>query len=178
MIDKAEVVYAVGPEVEHTPVCGAKTLFVNGVRSIEQMLEFAAEYNCKHVVLGAFDSFQKNKLWNKIIPALLNAGFHVSLHYPVESHEFLLTELDHSIWSHGKFIPVIDIRLPHLIYLNSNLMLKISDVVGGSNGGVWSTTVRESLDSNRFTAWAEYDNILTVLTIDGLKKLQAKQASK
>lgn len=174
MAKNDEVVYAVGPEVEHTPVFSAKTLFVNGIRNVEQMTEFANVNVCKHVSLGAFNSFQKNKKWNDIIPELLATGLHVSLHYPAEAHDYLLQILDHTIWGHPYFIPVVVIALSDIRDLNKNLMFKFGDEVGGANLGVWSSPAREVLDSNRFTPWGDYDNIVTILTNAGLKKLQAK----
>lgn len=174
MVEKDEVVYAVGPEVEHTPVFSAKTLFVNGIRKVEQMTEFATLNGCKHISLGAFDSFQKNKKWNDIISALLASGLHVSLHYPAETHEYLLQTLDNAIWGHPYFIPIVVITLPRIRDLNKNFMFKFSDEVGGTNLGVWCSPAREVLDSNRFTPWDDYNNIVTFLTNAGLKKLQAK----
>lgn len=174
MKDKDEVVYAVGPEVEHTPVFGSKTLFVNGIRSVSQMIEFAETNHCKHICLGAFNSFQKNKKWGDIISELLASDIHVSIHYPADAHDFILENLDLQIWGHPHFIPVIVVKLPQVLALSKNLMLKIDDDRNGVNTGVWTSPMREVLDSNRFATWSDYDNIMPILTVKGLKKLQAK----
>lgn len=175
MANKDEVVYAVGPEVEHTPVFSSKTLFVNGIRSVSQMTEFAEKNSCKHVCLGAFDSFQKNKKWDEIIAQLLDTGLYVSLHYPADANDFLLEALAANVWGHPHFIPVVVISMPGIADLSKNLMLKVGDDCQNElNPGVWTIPMREVLDSNRFTPWGDFNNIMPILTIAGLKKLQAK----
>lgn len=175
MTKNDEVVYAVGPEIEHTPVFSSKTLFVNGIRSVSQMLEFAEKDHCKHICLGAFDSFQKNKKWNEIISQLLNAELHVSLHYPADADDFLLEALTADVWGHPYFIPVIVISMSGVADRSKNLMLKVGDgYQPESNPGVWTIPMREVLDSNRFTPWGDFNNIMPILTVTGLKKLQAK----
>lgn len=175
MVKKSDtVVYAVGSEVEHSPVFSMKTLFVNGIRNVSQMVEFAKEHGCKHICLGAYNSFQKSKKWNDVIRELLETGIYVSFHYHADAHEFLLETLDTVVWGHPYFIPVIVVNLPHVLDLSKNLMLKINDEDRGSNLGVWSSPMREVLDSNRFASWADFENRETVLTASELKKLKDK----
>jgi len=150
-------IYWVGPEVENTAAFSAKTLFVNGVRSISQMIEYATEFGCKHIHLGADDSFQKNKLWNNILPELLDTGLKITLEYPFDAHDFVVETLDTSVWAHNNFIPVVACKIQNIETLSKNLCLKVDDKsFEYSNDGVWTLSITELLDRNRQTLWQDY----------------------
>lgn len=171
-----EAVYFVGPEVETTPACGMKTLFVVGVRSVAQMIEKATENDCKHIYLGANRSFQKNKLWGDIVPELIDAGFKVTLDYPISSADFVVELFDETkIANHPDFIPMISAIVPKVETFSKNLTIKIDDVgFEDTNTGVWCLPIRELLDSNRYTPWSEYVNDHVVMTDSDIKALRNK----
>ena len=103
-------IYFVGPEIEHTPAFGMKTLFVVGLRAVAQIVEYAEEQTCKHIYLAANCSFQKNKLWNTLIPELLNKGYKVTLDWPIEAHDYVMETLDPFIASHKDFTPIVSCK--------------------------------------------------------------------
>lgn len=166
-------VYFVGPEVETTPVAGMKTLFVVGVRSIPQMIELAQKHDCKHIYLGANKSFQNNKLWGDIVPALLDAGFHVTLDYPVAAHQTVVDILPEEAAAHPYFIPMVSCEIPGVESANKNLTLKIDDVdFKSTNRGVWCIPQEALLDSNRFTGWNEYGHDVVIMRDSDIKELR------
>lgn len=176
--DHNDAVYFVGPEVETTPVNGMKTLFVVGVRSIPQMISLAREYECKHIYLGANKSYQNNKTWGDIIPALLGEGFYVSLDYPVSSHQTVMEILPLEVRGHQRFIPMVSCEIPHIESFR-NLTVKIDDSdFNHTNRGVWCLSVRDILDSNRFTGWEEYGHDKVVMRDDDIKELRKNPKKK
>jgi hypothetical protein len=174
-----DAVFFVGSEIETTPAAGMKTLFVVGVRSISHTIELAREHHCKHVYLGANRSFQKNKAWNEIIPALLAEGLRVTLDYPAEAQEYVVDLLLPEIVSHPYFIPMISCVIPHVENFNRNLVIKIDDVdFKGTNSGVWCISASELLDRNRFTDWKEYVEDVVLVRDSDIKALRAAAAKK
>lgn len=178
-MSEAEVVYYAGPEVRTTAANGSKTLYVVGVRSIPQMIEVAQENNCKHICLGAKNSFQNNKLWGEIVPALLTEGFWVTLEYPTESQNFVVETIDPTFVAHPKFVPLVKCSITYVETLNRNLTLMIDDG-GETNTGVWSIPQSELLDRNRYTPWVDYENEEVIMTDEDLKEFRknARRKSK
>lgn len=171
-------IYWVGPAVENTAAFSAKTLFVNGVRSIPQMIEYATEHNCKHIYLGADDSFQKNKLWNNVIPELLNTGLKVTLEYPFDAHDFVVEILDNTSWAHPNFIPVVSCKIQNVENLSKNLYLKVDDKsFDYSNDGVWTIPVTELIDRNRQTLWQDYASEVLLRDADVKKEKKVETSS-
>lgn len=160
------VIYAMGPEVEYTPAFSLRTLYVHSVRAVSQILEQAEKYKCKHIKLGAFGTYQNNKLWNKLIPELISAGYQVTLEYPASSHEFLLEVLDKSIWASSSFIPVATCELKQADSIK-NLVIKVHGEVGTES---YAKSAKEVLDSNRATHYSDYDDIIDVLSESDVKK--------
>ncbi len=177
--DMDDAVYFVGPEVETSPAFSMKTLFVVGVRGIEQMAMLAEENNCKHIYLGGNRSFQENKKWGDIVPALLDKGFWVTLDYPATSQEFVVATLPPEASGHPHFIPMISCVVACVETFNKNLTLKIDDVdFNDTNSGVWCLPVNQLLDSNRYTPWAEYGHDEVIVRDDDMAALKARQKSK
>lgn len=174
-----DVVYFVGPEVETTPAYGMKTLFVVGVRGVAQMVEKATEHNCKHIYLGANRSFQKNKLWSDIIPELIDAGFKVTLDYPVEAQGFVVELLDPAYSNHPSFIPMVSCILPGVETFSKQMTIKIDDTgFEEANTGVWCLNASELLDVNRFTGWNEYVHDEVIMRDSDIKALRTKSRRK
>ena len=46
-----------GAEVEYTPAHGLVTLFVVGIQNVDDILKYADSNDCKHIYLGANQSF-------------------------------------------------------------------------------------------------------------------------
>ena len=149
----------VGIEVEKTPAYGMKTLFVDGVQDIENVMYYYAKQKCEHIFFGANHSFNPtnpdhwNK-WESMIKEFLKEGFLCSLDIPIQyAEEFLesgLTEYDN-------FIPQLRVPLPYVKQWNYNTMLKIDDKdFKASNPGVWCHRLHNLLDEEKFTDWSKY----------------------
>lgn len=171
------VIFYVGPEVEQTPAFSLKTLFVQGVRSAAKILEYAEKHNCKHVKIGANNSFQRNKLLAGVVTEILQAGVKVSLVYPVDAHEFVLETYNDDILGHPNFIPVVTCQIRRLESISKNMSVKIDDAeFGGSNAGVWTFVTHNLLDPNRKTDWNDYSHEEVLLTDEEHKKVTPKAA--
>jgi len=173
-----DVVYFIGPEVEHTPAYSKKTLFVVGMPPIEQIMTMANEYKTPHVFMGANQSFTTNvdeeygsnrlDYWDKAITALLDKGFWVTLDYPAQDHEQVLTMLNPGIWQSRIFVPMLSVRIPKVETSSPNLTVKIDDIdFKATNDGVWCLHYHQLLDSNRFTDWQDYGSDEVVAPISG-----------
>lgn len=169
-LDK-DVVFFIGSSQETSPVQGKKTLYVNGLRSIPQTLELAAANNCKHIHLGAQRSFQKNKLWDGYIRALMNAGYTVTLEYPAEAQDFVQSSISSELLMSKKFYPVLTVPINYVNNINPNASIKITDTYP-ANEGVWTIPMHEVLDANRYTDHSEMD--FDVIVVDTSKTKDAK----
>jgi len=52
-----DITFFTGVEVEKTPAFGMKTLFVTGVQSCHDIMEFYNREGCEHIFFGANHSF-------------------------------------------------------------------------------------------------------------------------
>ncbi len=165
-----DVVYFVGPEVEHTPAFSKKTLFVVGYREAEEVEKIAREHKTPHIYLGADHSFDAShnteyftKTWDSLITKLLDKGFWVTLDYPAHQHETVLKMLNAGIWQCRLFVPMLSVRIPKVQTSSVNLTIKIDDIdFKATNPGVWCLNHHEITDSNRFTDWNEYGDDVVV----------------
>lgn len=148
--------FFIGSEVEHTPAFSKKTLFVIGNQSIDDIIALAKEHNVAHVFLTANQSFDIGIDYNITATALLSAGYMVTIDYPVQFHDELLSSLNSSIWQNRKFIPLVSCKISDIDKCGNNLTVKIDDTFNGSNGGVWCWDKQALLDNNRFTDWNNY----------------------
>jgi hypothetical protein len=155
-----------GIEVEHTPAYGLMTLFVVGIRNVDDILKYADRNDCEHIYLGANQSFfpEGHVLghpglddWDKLITKVLtNTKLFVTLDFDVKWVEHIL---DYGWTEHIHFIPMISVKLPYVTQLGYNASLKIDDIdFDKSNPGVWTHQVHDLLDRNRFTPWREYSS--------------------
>lgn len=167
-----DVVYYVGPEVDHTKAFSMKTLYVIGVRNPEQVVEFASENKCKHVRLGVMNSFQKNKRLLEIIESTMREGFLTTLEVTVTGYQWVLDNVDQSILHDKNFILVVSVELPKIENGCANLTVKVDDGQWGeSNSGTWTYPSTELMDSNRFTSWDDHMTDEVVWTEADQKKL-------
>jgi len=147
--------FMVGNEVEHTPAYGAKTLFVQGFKTFEEIYNKIIDNNIEHIYLGANRTFSINHDWNSLITDLLDTGFKVSLDYPIQYHN--LIPLSDRVLNSLCFIPIITVDIANVKEYQPNLTLKIDDPTA-INEGVWCFNTKELVEHGKFTAWAEYAN--------------------
>lgn len=155
--DRQKVDYFIGIEVEQTPMRGHRTLFVIGVKPIDEIISKVNDL--KHIYLGTSQSFKPQtnddwKAWNEMISGLLNLGYWVTLDFDVcyarDLHEEGWTEND-------KFIPMISVKLPYIKLFNYNTVLKIDDNTwGDTNPGVWCHYLHDLQTRESYTDWNDY----------------------
>lgn len=167
-----DVVYFIGPEVEHTPAYSKRTLFVVGKQDADQIERMAREYKTPHIFMGANHSFTVDQhdwnYWDSIITSLLDKGFWVTLDYPAHQHEQMLKLLNPGIWQSRLFVPLLSVRIPHVQTSSTNLTIKIDDTdFKATNAGVWCLNHHEITDSNRFTNWQDYGTDEVVAPLSG-----------
>jgi hypothetical protein len=163
-----DIMYFVGPEVEHTPAYSKKTLFVVGKQPVDEIVDLARQHKAPHIFMGANHSFEStvDAYWDMTITALLDRGFWVTLDYQAHLHEKVLGMLNKGIWQSRMFVPLLSVRIPSVQTSSPNLTVKIDDIdFKGTNPGVWCMHFHEVTDSNRFTDWVEYGSDV-VITLD------------
>lgn len=166
---KDDAIFFVGNEVEHTPAFGMRTLFVTGVRSVEEIKLKLDDFNSyidtsehiKHIFFGANHSFNPGhnnydewKSWEDMITHFLDLGYICSLDIPISAvEEFNEGGLN----GYETFIPQIRVPIPYIRLWNYNTMLKIDDKdFKATNPGVWSHSLHELMDREKFTDWSKY----------------------
>ena len=165
---RKQVTYFTGIEIENTCMKGQQTLFVVGVRPVDEIAKLAVEHNAKHIYFGTSQSFIINKEedlkpWVDMIQALLDKDFWITLDFGIE---YMETVTSTGLMKYKKFIPMISAKIPNIYKVNGNATLKIDDVTWGhSNTGVWSRNLKEITDAMHYTDWKEYVGD-TVIDID------------
>jgi hypothetical protein len=154
---RQNVDYFIGVEVEHTPMKGERTLFVVGVKPVEEIV--LKVDNLRHIYLGTSQSFTPQtyedwRAWDHMIKGLLDLGYWVTLDFDVsyarDFHEEGWCENDH-------FIPMISVKLPYIGLFNYNTTVKIDDTTwGDTNPGVWTHSLHSLMDRSNFTSWDKY----------------------
>jgi hypothetical protein len=160
---RQQVDYFVGTEVENTAMKGEKTLFVVGIKTLEEIqhilntVEVAKDI--RHIYLGTSQCFTPKTdedwtAWDKFIRDLLLAGLWVTLDFGVE----YAPELLEFSWNEQfNFIPMISVKLPYIQQFNYNATLKIDDTTWGhSNPGVWCHPLNELMTRDVYTDWKDY----------------------
>jgi len=156
-------IYFFGKEVEHTPAFGMDTLFVTGVQpetAIESILANASS-EVNHIFFGANHSFNPTtpddwKSWDDMIAFFLDKDYLCSLDIPLSAVEEFN---DGGLNDYLNFIPQIRVPIPYIKLWNYNTMLKIDDKdFNASNPGVWTHSLHELKDRNKFTPWSAYSN--------------------
>jgi hypothetical protein len=155
---RQDVDYFIGTEVEHTPMKGERTLFVVGVKPVDEIA--SKVYNLKHIYLGTSQSFRPEtygdwQAWDNMVMGLLELGYWVTLDFDAKYadtiHEQGWCESDN-------FIPMISVKLPYISLYNYNAVLKIDDTTWGhSNPGVWCHYLHNLKRRSAYTDWREYE---------------------
>ena len=154
---RQQVDYFIGTEVENTPMKGQRTLFVVGVKPLDEIVSKVD--NLDHIYLGTSQSFTPSSLedwrsWSRMINTLLDNGYWVTLDFDVkyasDIHEMGFTE-------HNRFIPMISVELPYIKLYNYNAVLKIDDNTwGDTNPGVWCHYLHDLMRRRVYTDWKDY----------------------
>lgn len=151
----------VGTEVEHTPAYGKKTLFVVGIKNVDEVVYNAEHQGCKHIYLGANMSFdvtdntvEQWQPWEQMAFPLLKEGYWVTLDVDVPQIEGLL---ESGLTEYNRFIPMISVKLPYIEQLGYNACIKIDDKdFDSTNPGVWVHKVHDLKTRETFTDWSKY----------------------
>ena len=152
----------VGTEVEHTPAYGKRTLFVVGVRPVEEIEQALADAGVEHIYFGANQSFPKLdvndsfnwSLWEEMIYHFLEKDYLCTLDIDVQCVEGL-TEAGFT--EYHNFIPMISVKLPYVQLLGYNATIKLDDKdFKATNPGVWCHSLHELKSRRNFTDWSKY----------------------
>jgi hypothetical protein len=164
---KDNIVFFVGNEVEHTPAYDMRTLFVTGVQHFSEIESILNDVNSlldtnkhiKHIFFGANHSYNpqnnlEHQRWEDMIRHFLEQGYLCSLDIPLNQVEEFN---DCGLCEYDNFIPQIRVPIPYIKLWNYNTMLKIDDKdFKATNPGVWSHSLHDLMDRNKFTDWAQY----------------------
>ena len=104
-----------------------RTLFVVGTQFSVDIMDKARENDCKHIYLGANQSFNPNnddqkEDWDDMIMPLLEEGWLVTLDYDVKYHQHVV-DFDYNRFEN--FISQISVKMPKIENLNENAYNKL-----------------------------------------------------
>jgi len=153
--------FFVGTEVEHSPAYGLKTLFVVGIQSAQDILQWARDQQVEHIYFGANQSFPRLatdakewRAWTKMIQDVLAEGLWATLDLDISCVEGLG---ETGLCEHFNFIPMISAKLPYIQSLGYHAVLKLDDRdFQATNPGVWCWRLHELTDLKQFTGWDSY----------------------
>jgi len=156
---KEGVRFFTGKEVERTVADGLDTLFVVGCMGSKTVYKRFSGLGYKHVFLGANRSVKTGDPqldeYMQTAQELLEMGVpFVSLDIP---HTEWPRIADHPIVQNVRFIVLISVMLPKIRKAPAlNVVLKIDDTFGGTNGGVWCHWIEQWLQPYAYTPWSAY----------------------
>lgn len=157
--DRQMVDYFVGTEVEHTAMKDQKTLFVVGIKPVDEIIAIAEREGVKHLYFGTSQSFHPHSpydwaAWDDMIKPLLLKDYWVTLDFGVE----YCRDLNEQSWNeYNTFIPMISVKIPHIRLYNYNATVKIDDNTwGDTNPGVWCHQLNDLMKRNVYTDWKDY----------------------
>ena len=164
---RKQVTYFTGTEIENTCMKGSQTLFVVGVRPVEEIEMLAKNNNANHIYFGTSQSFNPETddemhQWTVMMRDLLDRDFYVTLDFGIE---YIEKVTDTGLMKFERFIPMVSAKIPNIYKLNKNTTLKIDDVTWGhSNTGVWSKNLKDITEHMHYTDWSEYvgDTVIDV----------------
>ncbi len=151
--------YFVGTEVENTIMKGEQTLFVVGIKPVEDIIKLCEQENVRHIYLGTSQTFHPVSpyewaAWDDMIKPLLIKDYWVTLDFGVEYAK----ELHEQSWNEYKtFIPMISVKIPNIQLYNYHATVKIDDNTwGDTNTGVWCHPLNELMRRDVYTDWKDY----------------------
>lgn len=152
--------YFVGTEVERTAMYGEKTLFIVGIKPVEDIIALAEQENVRHLYFGTSQSFHPVSpydwaAWNEMIKPLLIKDYWVTLDMGIE---YVNGDYYEQGWDeYFTYIPMISAKLPNIRKLNYNATLKIDDTTwGDTNPGVWCHPLNALMTRRVYTDWKDY----------------------
>jgi hypothetical protein len=166
--ERQDLSYFIGTEVEHSIMRREPTLFIVGIKPINEILDILRSHNNKlspkdkhvqHLYFGTSQSFNpKNpydwEQWDHMITPLLRQGHWVTLDFDVKYAEQIH---DEGWCEFKKFVPMISVKIPYIKLFNYHTTLKIDDKSWGvSNTGVWCHPLNELLRRDVYTDWKDY----------------------
>jgi hypothetical protein len=156
----------VGPEVEHTIAHNERTLFVVELIPAIQIIDYAIEYSCTHVYLGANMKFkiklspEQSTEYSNILYDIVMAGFKVTIDIPFALYTDALMLIANSNlpkYKQEMIILTISVPLPNIQQLPKNTFIKIDDSdFNASNVGIWTHSIDELTTETKLTAWDAY----------------------
>lgn len=162
---RQQVDYFVGTEVENTAMKGEQTLFVVGIKPVDEIVSILEEQKVRHVYFGTSQSFHPHSpydwaAWDDMIKPLLLKGYWATLDFGVE----YARDLHEQSWcEYNNFIPMISVKLPNIRLYNYNATLKLDDNTwGDTNPGVWCHPLIELQTRSVYTDWKDYVGDTTV----------------
>ena len=151
--------YFVGTEVENTVMKGERTLFVVGIKPVEEIIALCEQENVRHIYLGTSQCFHPYNpydwaAWDDVIKPLLVKDYWVTLDFGVEYAK----DLHQQSWCEYKtFIPMISVKIPNIKLYNYHATVKIDDNTwGDTNTGVWCDPLNELMTRSTYTDWKDY----------------------
>ena len=151
--------YFIGTEIEHTAMLGEKTLFIVGIKPVNDIIERALAHGIRHLYFGTSQSFtpktpQAWSAWTKMIKELLDKKFWCTLDFDVKYAEQLL---ECRFDEYDNYISMISVKLPYIKQFNYNATIKLDDTTWGhSNSGVWCHSLHSLQDRSVYTDWKDY----------------------
>ncbi len=156
---RQQVDYFIGTEVENTAMKNQQTLFVVGIKPVDEIIALAEKHNVKHLYFGTSQSFHPNSPydwneWDDMIKPLLLKEYWVTLDFGVE----YARDIHEQSWcEYNTFIPMISVKIPNIRLYNYNATVKIDDNTwGDTNPGVWCHPLNELLKRRVYTDWKDY----------------------
>ena len=161
-----DVKFFVGAEVERSPALGSWTLFVVGIQSVVDIINWAERNKCRHIYFGANQSYAPKgddpQMWDHMILSILRnyPQFYVTLDFDVK---YLETVLEGGYTEHHQFIPMVSVKLPYIGQLGYNAVIKLDDRdFAATNPGVWCHPLTSLTTENAMTRWADYQGDTTI----------------
>jgi hypothetical protein len=150
---KSDITMFTGIEIEKTVFFGEQTLFVVGIKDINDIISIANENKCTHIYLGANHSFKKSMPISILdqIQLLLNLAFKVTVDVPVKNWSYVSRMLN-TFKSNYNFAINLSVPIPNIEEFK-HINIKIDDIgFDKTNSGVWIYKLNE----NDKTYWYEY----------------------
>ena len=158
--------YFVGIEVENTAMKGERTLFIVGIKPVEEIIALAEKHNLKHIYFGTSQSFHPTNPyewnnWDDMIKPLLIKDYWVTLDFDVA----YCKDINEQSWNEfNTFIPMISVKIPYIKLYNYNATVKIDDNTwGDTNPGVWCHPLNALMSRRVYTDWKDYVGDIPVI---------------
>jgi len=151
-----EVTFFIGTEIEKTPAYNLKTLFVVGIQDIDTIKTIYNEKQCKHIYLGANQSYESGVDWHNFVHEVLSLGVLTTVDFDVS---YATDVCESGYGEHSNAICQVSVKVPYATQLGYNATIKIDDTdFKASNPGVWCHQLHDLMDRGKYTDWTQYTN--------------------